>query len=157
MKKTKIKLSKQHSKAFQVENWNDKKYEDDPDSKPAIFANPPTQYEQHFLAKMDKRSRSYQLLKDSFDEITADRGGPEQLSHVQLCLIEKFCFLEFMLRMKELKMAESPTNEKDGNFGSWVQSLNALIGLAKTVGLERRAKTVASLETYIKQKKKHKN
>jgi len=158
MKKTGIKLHDRHAKAFQVENWNDPKYIDDPDSKPKIFRNPPKRYEQHFLAKMDKRSVAYQVLHESFSEIVQDRGGVESLSHIQLALIEKFCFLEFMLHKKELEMAESNNKGmRDKNFGSYCQWLNCLIGLSKSVGLERRAKTVASLETYIKQKKKHKN
>jgi hypothetical protein len=35
---------------------------------------------------------------------------------------------------------------------SWTQSINAMIGLAKTIGLERRAKQVANLRDYVKSK-----
>jgi len=153
-KRKKVKLKNSEQRAYQTENWNEPKYEDDPDSKPAIFRNPPTKYETNFLAKMDKRSRAYQLLHESFSEITNDLGGAESLSHVQLTLIERFCFLEFVLRMKELRMTESSNGKKDVNFGSWVQSLNALVGLAKTIGMTRVPKHVESLESYIKQRKK---
>lgn len=149
-KGTKLKLKNRYGTPYQTEDWNDPKYLDDPDIKPEIFRQPPKKYETNFLAKMDKRSQAYQLLKESFDEITADRGGVEQLSHVQLCLIEKFCFMEFLLRKKELEMAESNKNGKrDKNFGSYVQWLNCMIGLSKVVGLERQAKKITSLQSYI--------
>lgn len=155
-KGTKLKIKNRYNQdeTYSTDDWHKPEYEDDPDNAPKTFRQPPKRYEQHFLSKMDGRSRAYVLLKESFDEITSDLGGAEGLSHVQLTLIERFCFLEFILRMKELKMAESPNGQKDGNFGSWVQSLNALVGLAKTVGLERRAREVTSLQSYIKQKKK---
>ena len=59
-----------------------------------------------------------------------------------------------MLRKKELEMAESTNGDKDKNFGSWVQSLNALIGLSKTIGMTRVPKHVESLQSYIKKRKK---
>lgn len=148
----KPKLHNRHQKAYAVEDWQNSQTASDS----GLHRNPPTKasYEQHFLAKMDKRSRAYVLLKQSFDEITADRGGADTLSHVQLTLIERFCFLEYILRLRELQMAEPGSNsERDKHIGSWVQSLNALVGLGKAIGLERRARQVTSLQTYIKRKK----
>ena len=153
-RKKKVKLKNAEQQAYKTENWHEPEYDDDPDNAPKIFRQPPTRYESYFLAKMDKRSRAYQILSDSFNEITNDLGGAESLSHVQLCLVERFCFLEFILRMKELRMAESTNGDKDKNFGSWVQSLNALVGLAKTIGLTRVPRHIESLQTYIKQHKK---
>jgi len=158
-KRTKIKLKNRYgsNETYQTESWHTKEFQENPDIAPKTFRQPPNRYEEHFLAKLDGRSRAAQILRQSFDEITSDLGGAAGLSHVQLTLIERFCFLEFILRMKELKMAEASNNgQKDKNFGSWVQSLNALVGLAKVVGLERRAKQVTNLCDYvISKKKKH--
>jgi hypothetical protein len=157
-KRAKLKLKNRYgsNEVYATDNWHKSEYEEDPDNAPKTFRQPPNRYEEHFLAKLDGRSRAAQILRQSFDEITSDLGGVEGLSHVQLCLVERFCFLEFMLRKKELEMAVSNKNgERDKSMGSWVQSLNSLVGLAKAIGLERRAKHIESLQTYIRQKKKN--
>jgi hypothetical protein len=156
-KRAKLKIKNRYgsNETYQTENWHKSEYEDDPDNAPKTFRQPPDKYERHFLAKLDGRSRAAQILRQSFDEITSDLGGVESLSHIQLCLVERFCFLEFLLRKKELEMAQSNKNgERDKAMGSWVQSLNSLVGLAKAIGLERRARKVESLESYIKNRKK---
>jgi hypothetical protein len=142
--------------AFEQEDWHKEIYEEDPDNAPKLFMNAPKKYEKHFLDKLDKRGQCYNLLKTSFDEITNDLGGEETLSHVQLTLIERFCFMEFVLRLKEIEMAKPYEDGDKEKFGkqvaSWTQSINAMIGLAKTIGLERRAKQVANLRDYVKSK-----
>jgi len=116
---------------------------------------PPNKYESGFLQKMDKRSISYVELNTAYQEIMDDMGGTEALSHVQVCLAERFCFLEFILRTIESKIATNP-KKSEYLLGKWIQGLNSLSGLAKTIGLERRRKSVVNLQDYVAGKKKRK-
>jgi|GEM_PF-2040353 len=147
---------KKHHKEKEVEetteNWHKPEYEEDPDNAPRTFKKPPKRFETGFLAKLDKRTEIFQLLKTAYDEITSDCGGAENLSHVQLCLAERFTFLEFVLRGLERQIAENP-KKSETILSRWIQALNSLTGLAKTIGLERRAKKIANLQTYIKERK----
>jgi hypothetical protein len=143
-------MKKKHNKDVeQTEDWHKREYDEDPDNAPRTFKKPPKRFEAGFLAKLDRRTEVFQLLKAAHDEIMADCGGAENLSHVQLCLAERFTFLEFVLRGLERQIAEPP-KKSEAVLSKWIQALNSLVGLAKTIGLERRAKKIANLQTYIK-------
>ena len=64
-------------------------------------------------------------------------------------LCQRAIFISVQLETMELLAAEK------GNFnaGVYTQMVNALLGLLKSLGLERRAKTVVNLKTYIKSNK----
>jgi hypothetical protein len=106
-----------------------------------------------FLKDFDKRTELYQLLNTAFQQVMSDMGGEGSLSHVQICLAERFTFLEFTLRAIEHKMAHNP-KKADDLFSKWIYGLNALQGLAKTIGLKRKAKRVVDLKLYVDQQKK---
>lgn len=109
----------------------------------------PAKYEAGFLKDFDRRTELFQLLNGSYQDVITDLGGVDGLSHVQVCLAERFVFLEFVLRRIEARIATEP--KKAAKFiGRWIQALNSIVGLAKTIGLERRAKTITSLQTYVK-------
>jgi hypothetical protein len=134
------------------ENWHKPEYEEDPDNAPKTFSKPPIKYEQNFLEKIDKRTDAYQLLNSSYQEVIADLGGIEGLSHVQKSLAERYCFLEYILMIIELRIANEP--KKSAKLVSkWVQATNSFIGLSKTIGLERRTKKVVNLKAYVESKK----
>jgi len=108
----------------------------------------PKKYKVGFLQKMDGRTEACKMLRSSFNEIISDLGGVDNLSHIQICLCERFTFLEFVLRRLEYRIANEP-KQSSKLLARWVQSLNSLVGLGKSIGLERRAKKVPSLEKYI--------
>ena len=112
----------------------------------------PDKYKAGFLREFDKRSSTYSLLNSAYQEVMSDMGGTENLSHVQVCMAEKFVFLEFIIRSIEQRIANNP-KKSDELLGRWIQGLNSLCGLAKTIGLERRRKSVANLQEYVKGKK----
>ena len=111
----------------------------------------PARYKVGFLQRLDGRCELTKVLSSAFDEVTADAGGVENLSHTKLCLIERFVFLEYVLRQWENRITLNP--KKSGKLLSrWVQGLNSLTGLARTIGLERRARKIESLESYVLEK-----
>ena len=105
-------------------------------------------YQPGFLARLDGRLEVARILNSAFVEVTDDMGGLESLSHAQTTLAERFVFLEYVLRRLENRIATEP---KKGAvlLSRWIQGLNSLTGLARTIGLERRARKTKSLESYI--------
>lgn len=143
---------KQYKNKVAFENWHKPEYEEEPDYAPKHFLRPPIKYETNFLAKLDKRTDAYHLLNNSFQDIMSDLGGGESLSHVQKCLTERFVFLEYVLRTIELRIASAP-KKSTKLISRWIQALNSLVGLGRTIGLERRAKKVVNLAAYVEGKK----
>lgn len=113
----------------------------------------PSKFEIGFLDKLDKRTEVFALLKSAYDELSQDLGGVETLSHVKRCLVERFIFLEFTMRSLENHMA---TKQSVKLLGKWVHAVGALSGLAKTLGLDRKIRSVESLSDYVKGKGKGK-
>jgi hypothetical protein len=116
----------------------------------------PERYSKNFLAKMDGRIELARELKAAFEEVTNDLGGIDTLSHMNRSLCERFVFLEAVLRGLELQMAEEGTKQSKVDAGQllsrWIQGLNSLTGLARTLGLERRARKVDDLRSYVASK-----
>lgn len=114
----------------------------------------PSKFEKGFLAKMDGRFELARTLKGSYEEITSDLGGVEGLSHIKRSLVERFVWLEFIMRGIELQIAEADKKDSAELLGRWVQAVNSLTGLARSLGLERKAKNIESLQTYVAKKSK---
>jgi hypothetical protein len=112
----------------------------------------PAKYKPGFLREFDRRTKLYPILNEAYQEVMSDMGGEESLSHVQICLAERFVFLEFVLRGIELKIAQYP-KKSHVLIGRWIQGLNSLSGLAKTIGLKRKARQITDLATYVKKER----
>lgn len=111
----------------------------------------PKKYEAGFITKLDQRTETFLLLNTAYQEVLSDLGGVEMLSHTKQCLVERFIFLEFMMRKWELRLVRKP--KKNAHLISrWIQAINSLNGLARILGLERRAKKITSLQAYVKDK-----
>jgi hypothetical protein len=120
-----------------------RKYES---SKPMTL---PAKYEAGFLEKLDGRTEVCKMLRAAYDEIAGDLGGEQNLSHVQACICERFVFLEATLRGWEKQIIERP-KESQMMLSRWIQALNSLCGLAKTIGIVRVNKT-KTLKSYIRE------
>jgi len=117
----------------------------------------PERYSKGFLDKLDGRVEIARQLKAGYLEVTNDLGGADTLSHMKRSLCERFVFLEAVLRGIELRMAEQGKENKAeaGQLLSrWIQGLNSLTGLARTLGLERRARKLDDLQGYIARKRR---
>jgi hypothetical protein len=133
-----------------TEDWHKPEYEDDPDNVPSKFSKPPKRFEAGFLLKLDARTEVCKQLREAYNEITADLGGADSLSHVMLALVERFVFLEFTLQQLESRIASNPKGA-DEFISKWIQACNSVTGLAKTLGLERKARKI-NLKTYVESK-----
>lgn len=112
----------------------------------------PAKYRAGFLAKMDHRHLLSRELHAAYDEITGDLGGVDTLSHVKRSLCERFVWLETFMRGIEVRVGQAGAEDADKLLGRWVQAVNTLTGLARTLGLERRSRHVDSLQTYVAKK-----
>lgn len=101
---------------------------------------------------MDGRTEIARELHGAFTELTDDLGGVDALSHVKRVLAEKFCWLSAILRGIELQIADGGKKDSAELLAKWIQGLNSLTGLARTLGLERRARKTQELREYVKVK-----
>lgn len=108
----------------------------------------PEEFTPKFLDQLDGRTVVARTLRARLGEIMGDLGGEEQLSHAQRSLARRAVWLESWLETQEAAAAEG----EQVDIGRQVQALNALIGLWRTLGLERRQKNAPSLQEYLKAK-----
>lgn len=120
----------------------------------------PRKYQKNFLGDFDQRTIIYQHLNHGYEEILNDMGGAENCSHIKTSLIEKFVWLEFMLKSVESKIAIRVAAGKSSTklFNSWMYASQRLGTLAHRLGLERQAKKIdSSLSEYVGKKRKRKH
>lgn len=110
--------------------------------------NPPERYSPDWLQSLDGRTEVAKVLRQRQQELSDDLGGLTHLSYQQRALVDRALFLEFHLQQEEMKLAQG----QEFDSGRWVQSCNALLGVFKTLGLTRQAKTLPALQSYVKAK-----
>ena len=108
-------------------------------------ATMPTEFTPRFLEHMDGRTVAARTLRQRLAEIHADLGGEASLSYAQRSLCRRAVWLESWIETQEAKAAEGA----DVDIGRQTQALNALLGLWRTLGLERRQRDVPSLHEYL--------
>lgn len=96
----------------------------------------PDKFKAGFIEEMDGRTDLKKRLSATFNGVAGDAGGVVSLPYARLCLCERFAFLEEFLRQMELKLVEDPVANAD-LLGKWVQAVNSMNGLAKTIGMPR--------------------
>lgn len=109
---------------------------------------PPAEYTPGWLDNLDSRFALTRELRARFDEVCRDLGGAERLSYMQRSLAEQAVYLEYWVACQNRKLAEGG----DVDSGRWVQVVQAMSNIFKTLGLERQAKEAPSLGDYLRQK-----
>ena len=111
----------------------------------------PATYTPNFLDKLDQRTELCRALRERFDSIANDLGGARELSGIKTSLLERFLWLESTLAKIESDMATATDAKASAGFlGPWIQGINSLLGIAKTLGIERVAKAI-DLKSYVAQ------
>jgi hypothetical protein len=108
----------------------------------------PTKFTRGWLDSLDGRLGLARDMRARFDEIATDLGGIDGLSYARRSLIERALWAEFWLAAQEKDLAQG------GEFDAarWTQACNALLGLYRSIGLDRVAKRVPSLSEYLRQR-----
>ncbi len=107
----------------------------------------PGEFAPGWLAKLDGRTALAQDMQARFAEVCADLGGTDALSYMQRSLVERALWLEYWLGQQERDLA---SGSADFDVGRWVQAANGLQGIFAKLGLQRRARDVTDLATYLK-------
>jgi len=106
----------------------------------------PAKHQTGWLEDLDSRTAIAKEMRERYQALTDDLGGLPALSYQQRSLAERSLWLEYWLAAQERTLAEG------GEFdvGKWVQAANGLQGIYGKLGLERRARDVPDLQTYLK-------
>ena len=94
---------------------------------------------------MDGRSRDVRYMRAVQTQLIEDLGGRDELSIQKLSLVEEAAYA--MTRIRRLKLDRlvgTPVDDK-----SYAALLNSLLGIYGKLGLERKAKRIASVQELI--------
>ncbi len=108
----------------------------------------PEQYSPDWLEKLDHRTSLAKAVTERLCALTSDLGGPDALSYQQKSLCKRAIWSEAILEQMEVALGRG----QEVDLGRYTQAINTLIGLFKTLGLERRARDVPNLEQFLKQR-----
>jgi hypothetical protein len=105
----------------------------------------PEKFVPGWLDQLDGRLAVAKDVRARFELLTEDLGGLDTLSYQRRSLVERAVWLEFWLAQQERVLAQG------GDFavGVWTQGCNALLGLYRHLGIERKAKNAETLHSYM--------
>jgi len=106
---------------------------------------PPDKFAQGWLSELDGRTGIAQVMRQRYDDFTADLGGADRLSYAQRSLVERALWLEYWLAQQEQGLATGA----EFDVGKWVQAANSLQGILSKLGLERATRDVPNLSEFI--------
>jgi hypothetical protein len=103
----------------------------------------PRRFIPRFWQDCDCRIATVKLIKRRYELLKEHCGGGE--SAQRDLLVRRIAFVSIVLETAEVKACEA--GEID--LGSYIQSVNSLVGLLKTIGLDRKVKNVTDLTAYL--------
>ena len=108
----------------------------------------PEQYRADWLEAMDGRLGTVKAIRERLSMLTDDLGGVDAMSYQRRSLAKRVVWLEAMLEQHEAALARG----EEVDAGRWTQGVNSLVGLLKTLGLDRVAQDVPSVQSWIKER-----
>ena len=109
---------------------------------------PPEKYSHDWLEKLDQRTNLAKAVNERLHVLTTDLGGMEYLSYQQRSLAKRAIWMEAIIEQQEAALSRG----EDIDQGKLTQAVNSLIGLLKTLGLERKTRDVPDLATFLQQR-----
>jgi len=101
------------------------------------------QFQPHFWQDADSRIAVVRTIRKRVELMKAHAGGEESYQREILC--QRAVFVAILLETQETKAAEGEPLD----LGSYVQAVNCLTGLLKSLGLEKRIKHAGGLKAYL--------
>lgn len=114
-----------------------------------LLASIPERYAPDFMARLDRRTVLGKAVVDRYSAILADLGGEESLTNVKRSLARRFTWFEIMIEGMECRAASG----EEIDIGSWTQLINSWLGIARMLGLERKAKHSSGLKDRLREKR----
>ena len=109
-------------------------------------------YSENWIERMDGRTQVARAIRDRLADLQADLGGPEAMSYQMRSLSKRAIWMEAVIEQQEIALSKGEEIDQ----GKLTQAVNSLIGLLKTLGLERKARDVPDLATYLAAKQREK-
>ena len=110
-----------------------------------LLASIPDRYTPDFMERLDKRTVLGRAVVDRYDAIVADLGGDEALTNIKRSLVRRFTWFEVMIEGMECRAAAG----EGVDIGAWTQLTNSWLGIARMLGLERRARPARTLRQVM--------
>lgn len=108
----------------------------------------PPKYSADWLEKLDGRTSLARAVNDRYHDLTQDLGGNDRMSYQRRSLCKRIVYMECVIEQQEAALSRGEEVDQ----GRLTQAVNTLIGLLKTVGLDRQARDVPDLATFLKQR-----
>jgi len=108
----------------------------------------PAEFEARFLEHLDGRSRVARIIRERLGAVADDQGGEDQMSYAKRSLLRRAIWLELVVERRETEAAEG----LEIDMAAQTQMLNTLMGLWKSIGLERKAKPLETLLSLAERK-----
>ena len=106
----------------------------------------PEQSSSDWLEKLDGRTNLAKAVNDRYRALATDLGGTDRLSYQRRSLAKRAIWMEAVIEQQEAALSRG----EDVDQAKLTQAVNSLIGLMKTLGLDRVAADVPSLHEYLK-------
>jgi len=107
----------------------------------------PGRFKPRFWEDSDGRCSVVKAILQRY-ELLKSHTASESIQRDMLC--QRAAFISIILETQEVKAAEGG----DLDLGVYTQGTNALSGLLKSLGLEKRLKDISDLKSYLEEKKK---
>lgn len=107
----------------------------------------PAQFQPKFWEESDRRCAAVRAIKARYLRLREDCGGDE--SYQRDLLVQRVVFLSIVLETQEVRAAEGG----DIELGSYIQAVNGLTGLLKTLGLDKRVRNITDLKQYLENRR----
>ncbi|PKL95570.1 MAG: hypothetical protein CVV18_05000 [Gammaproteobacteria bacterium HGW-Gammaproteobacteria-8] len=108
----------------------------------------PPRYSETWIERMDGRTQVARAIRDRLEALQSDLGGPDSMSYQQRSLSKRAIWMEAVIEQQEIALSKGEEIDQ----GKLTQAVNTLIGLLKTLGLERKARDVPDLHQWMKRK-----
>jgi hypothetical protein len=102
------------------------------------------------LPEVDGRSALARRFRDIVAQLAADQGGADRLSEARLQLLRRFAAAAVLAEELEGKLARGQTID----LAEHALLSSTLVRIAQRIGIDRRAKTIPSLNEYLASKQK---
>jgi len=105
----------------------------------------------HLFVHIDHRGATMRRLRDLIALYTSDLGGEDFVSEAVRCLIRRAAMLQLQCELLDQRFAQAGGEATSAQLIDYQRTSSALRRILESLGLERRAKPVMSLEQYIAQ------
>ncbi len=119
--------------------------------KPGMLSTLPTalpaSYTRGFPWNLDRRTKAVREVAADLVTLWQDLGGVDNLSAQELALVERAVFLR--RRVVAYESAVLADEEPPMTHGEYSNHVNVLLGLLRTLGLERRSRPIRTLHEHM--------